>query len=93
MSEGPLGLGRTGRENMASPRSRILGAGKPECRLPDARVALEHECRGPVLYLINERPDGGELRLPADDVERARAARPYVTTILPCIHECNPHMK
>ena len=49
--------------------------------------------REPGPGLIDERADGGELCLPADDLECARAAQLYFTTILPCIHGCNPHME
>jgi hypothetical protein len=71
----------------------MLDAGKPERRFSDTRVTLEHECGRTVWYLIDEHADGGELCLPADDLQSVRAGESYLTTILPCIHGCNPHMK
>ena len=42
MGEAALGLGRARREEAHSSRMRRLGAREPECRLPDARFALEY---------------------------------------------------
>jgi hypothetical protein len=69
----------------------MVDAGKPQRRLADTRFALKDEYCEPGPGLVEERADGGELCIPADDPERVRAAQLYVTTIMPCIHGRNPH--
>ena len=71
----------------------MLDAGKPQRRLPDTRLAVKDECCEPGPRLVEERADGGELCLPANDLEGVRAAPRYVTTIMSCIHGRNPHRK
>jgi hypothetical protein len=68
VSEAALGLGRSRRENAQSPRAHMLDA-EPERRLPDARVALEHECSGPSLRFVDEDMEAAKFLLPADDLE------------------------
>ena len=96
MSEGPLGLGGSRREDAEPQRARMLDPIEPERRLPDARAALEHERCGPGLGPADEVTEGRELLLPTDDLDRhplggRRGA--YVTRTLPCIQGCSPHMK
>jgi hypothetical protein len=76
VSERSLRLSRARRENSQAPRARMLDGGKPERRLPDPRIAVEHEYRGAALDLIDERANGGELCLSADDSEWLRLAQP-----------------
>ena len=94
MREAALGLGRPRREDAQSARARMLDAGEPERRLADPGLALEHERRRPCRRSADEGAEGGELLLSADDLDGHRARRRgYVTTILPCIQGCSPHMK
>ena len=72
-----------------SPLSRVLDACEPERGLADAGLAFEHEGCGAFLCPFDEGAENRELVLPADDVY---GRRPYVTTILPCIHGCIPQM-
>ena len=69
VSEAVLGLGRSRREDAQSSRPRMLDAGKPDRRLPNAGLALEHERAGPSLRLADEGVYGAELLFPADDPE------------------------
>jgi hypothetical protein len=85
VSEGPLRLSGARRQNAQALRARVLDAGMPEGRLPDSRIAVEHEHPCAVLDLIDEPADGGELCLPADDLECLGVALPYEEAIL-CIH-------
>ncbi|MEP6910086.1 MAG: hypothetical protein ABI896_06620 [Actinomycetota bacterium] len=47
----------------------MFEAGQPERRFPDAGLALEHECGGPSLHVVDESVEGGKFLVPADDLE------------------------
>jgi hypothetical protein len=68
VSEAPLGLRRS-RQNHAQARSRAAAtAREPERRLPDPRLALDHESGRPFDGTVEERRHQAELRLAPDDV-------------------------
>jgi hypothetical protein len=67
VSEPTLGLGRPRRKDAQSPLAGRLDACEPERRLPDARLALEHECRRPSRRSVEEGVECVEFLLPADD--------------------------
>ena len=79
VGEAALGLGRSRREDAQSTRARMLDAGQPERRLPDPRIALQHECGRPFPHVVDEGVKGGELLLPADDLEHHRSHATIVT--------------
>jgi len=69
MSEGALRLGRSRREDTNASRARMPHAGKPERRLADPRLALQHERTCASLRPADEAVDRGEFLLSADDLE------------------------
>jgi hypothetical protein len=74
VSERLLRLSGARRQNAQALRARVFDPGKPERRLPDPRIAVEHEHRGAVPGSFDEPLDGGELSLPADDLGCLRVA-------------------
>ena len=74
VSETALGLGWTRREDAHTPLARMLDARRPERRLTDPCLTLEHE-RGPGLRLVDERMDRGEVALSADDFQHHPSRR------------------
>ena len=64
-----LSLGRSRRENPQACRARVLDARKPERRLPDARLALQHECGRPRVRSVDESVDRSKFLFPADDLQ------------------------
>ena len=96
--EPALGLGRSRHEDAQPRRTRVVDTGPPERRLPDPRLALEHERGRHGVGPVDERVDGGELVLPADNLER-RSPHPvprdranpgrYVPTNLTQISACD----
>jgi hypothetical protein len=63
VSEAALGLGRSRREHTQSQRARMLDACEPETRLPDPRLALDHERSRPSPLVVDEGEERGELLL------------------------------
>jgi len=72
VSQAALGLGRPRRENAHPPSARVLDPRKPERRLANPRLALEHERNRAFAFLrpIDEGADRGEFLLPPDDLAR-----------------------
>ena len=70
MHEPALGLGWPRAENAQPPRARVFDTGKPERRLADPSVALEHERESTFVFAIEEGADGGQLLLATDDLQR-----------------------
>ena len=72
--EPALGLRRPRREDAHPPRVGVLDAGKPERRLPDAGLTLEHEPGRPCRHVVDEGEDDATFFLSADDLQRHLAA-------------------
>ena len=70
MREVALRLGRSRGEDAQSLCAPVLHARKPECRLADAGLALDHERSWSCPPSTDEGLDGSEFFLPADDLER-----------------------
>jgi hypothetical protein len=68
--EAAFGFGRSRREDAQPSPAGMLDACKPERRLSDARVALDHERSRSRPRCADEGVNGGEFFLPADDLER-----------------------
>ena len=62
-------FGRPRYEDTESSFSGGLDTRKPQGRLPDSRLAFQHECDRAFRRTFEERVYGGELDLPADDVD------------------------
>jgi len=69
VSETALRLRRTRRNHAHPLRPCVLHACFPQRRLPDPRLALEHERSEPSVDLTDESVERGEFLLPADDLE------------------------
>ena len=67
MGEAVLGFGGTGGENAHSKLTGLADSSRPESRLPDAGLALQHERRRAASVHLDEGLDGGELLFPADN--------------------------
>jgi hypothetical protein len=70
--EAALSLGRSRDENPRSALARTLDACKPERRLPDSRLPLEHERSGAHACSVNKGADRSEFPIPADNLVRHR---------------------
>ncbi len=68
VSEAALGLGRSRREHTHSVHARMPDPRKPQGRLPDARVALEHQSTRTPPHLPEEGTEGGDFLVSADDL-------------------------
>src|SRR6186997_1877636 len=79
MRESLLGLGRKRRKHQDPAGAGVLDRRKPERRLPDAGLPLEHERGGPLRGSFDEGAHGGDLLVAADDLDRHRAPACMVT--------------
>src|SRR5262245_23657358 len=61
-------------EDTESPSTGGCDTGKPQGRLPDSRLALQRERDRTFLLTVEEHVYGGELDLPAHDVDGHRCA-------------------
>jgi hypothetical protein len=62
-------LGWSRREDAQPPLARRLDTRKPKRRLPNPRLALEHECQSPSRFLVEEGMEEAEFLLSAHDLE------------------------
>ena len=69
MSQPSLGLGRPRHEDTESAFTRGLDARKPEVDFPIPASPSSTSATGPSAGRVEERVDGVELRIPADDVD------------------------
>ena len=81
--EPSLRFGRPREEDAEAKFTCGFDARKPERRLPDPRLALEHHRRRSVGAPVEEGREGRELLVSADDLDCHLASQRMVTEVLP----------